>query len=67
MKKFEHINATTLDEAVLALDSGKAQVIAGGTDLLGTLKDEILLIIRNAGQHKDHPGMDISKKRGCSR
>ena len=42
MKKFEHVNAATLDEAVLALSTGKARIIAGGTDLLPSLKDEIL-------------------------
>ena len=42
MKTFKHINAKTIDEAVSALGQGKAMVIAGGTDLLGTLKDGIL-------------------------
>jgi xanthine dehydrogenase YagS FAD-binding subunit len=42
MKKFEHVNAATLDEAVLALSAGKARIMAGGTDLLPSLKDEIL-------------------------
>ena len=42
MKKFKHINATTIEEAVSILASGKAQVIAGGTDLLGVLKDNLL-------------------------
>jgi len=39
MKKFTHINATTVDEAVSALSQygDKANVIAGGTDLLGEL------------------------------
>lgn len=38
MKKFTHINATTIEEAVSSLQQGKAEVIAGGTDLLGMLK-----------------------------
>jgi NADPH-dependent glutamate synthase beta subunit-like oxidoreductase len=42
MKPFNHTNAATLDEAVTALGTGKARLIAGGTDLLGTLKDNIL-------------------------
>ena len=44
MRAFEHFNATTLDEAVAILEryGGRARVIAGGTDLLGKLKDEIL-------------------------
>jgi xanthine dehydrogenase YagS FAD-binding subunit len=37
MNKITHVNAKTLDEAVAAL-TGKAEVIAGGTDLYGTLK-----------------------------
>ena len=40
MKRFTHINATTVDEAVSALSQygDKANVIAGGTDLLGQLQ-----------------------------
>ena len=38
MREFTHINATSVDEAVSALQGGKAAVIAGGTDLVGTLK-----------------------------
>lgn len=41
MKPFNHINATSVDEAVAALKDHN-MVIAGGTDLLGTLKDNIL-------------------------
>jgi xanthine dehydrogenase YagS FAD-binding subunit len=44
MRTFEHFNAHSIDQALsLAEDfKGKAQFIAGGTDLLGVLKDEIL-------------------------
>ena len=44
MRAFEHFNATTLDEAVAILGryGDRARVVAGGTDLLGKLKDEIL-------------------------
>lgn len=44
MKEFRHVNATTVEEAVSTLKeySGRAKVIAGGTDLLGEMKDEIL-------------------------
>jgi len=44
MRKFTHINASNIDEAVswLRRYGLKANVIAGGTDLLGKLKDEIL-------------------------
>jgi len=38
MREFTHINATSVDEAVSALQGGKAAVIAGGTDLIGTLR-----------------------------
>jgi xanthine dehydrogenase YagS FAD-binding subunit len=42
MKAFKHVNAKTLAEATSALAGGKATVIAGGTDLMGQLKDNIL-------------------------
>jgi xanthine dehydrogenase YagS FAD-binding subunit len=44
MKDFKHFNAVSVDEAVSLLKqfNGKAVVIAGGTDLLGTLKADIL-------------------------
>jgi xanthine dehydrogenase YagS FAD-binding subunit len=42
MKAFNHVNAKTLAEAKTALAGGKATLIAGGTDLIGTLKDNIL-------------------------
>lgn len=44
MKQFLHFNAKTIEEAVSLLDKykGKAQIIAGGTDLLGQLKDRSL-------------------------
>ncbi len=44
MRTFKHINARTVDEAVKALRhyGTKASVIAGGTDLVGKMKDEVL-------------------------
>jgi len=42
MRNFKHINANTIDEAVGNLGDGKAKVIAGGTDLLGAMKEEVL-------------------------
>ena len=42
MKPFKHINAKSIEEAAEALSAGKTSLIAGGTDLLGTLKDNIL-------------------------
>ena len=43
MRNFRHHNAASLTEAatLLAESQGQAQAYAGGTDLLGTLKDEI--------------------------
>jgi xanthine dehydrogenase YagS FAD-binding subunit len=44
VKAFKHFNATSVDEAIALMRSfkGHANLIAGGTDLLGVLKDEIL-------------------------
>lgn len=42
MKYFEHVDAANLEEAAACLKTGKAKAIAGGTDLLGVLKDKIL-------------------------
>jgi NADPH-dependent glutamate synthase beta subunit-like oxidoreductase/CO/xanthine dehydrogenase FAD-binding subunit len=43
MHTFDHVSVASLDEAVARLgkDRTKAAVVAGGTDLLGVLKDEI--------------------------
>jgi xanthine dehydrogenase YagS FAD-binding subunit len=44
MKPFRHFDAESVEEALALLSaySGNARVIAGGTDLLGVLKSEIL-------------------------
>jgi len=42
MKPFQHTSVKTVDEAADALSDARSRVIAGGTDLLGTLKDNIL-------------------------
>lgn len=44
MKSFKHIDVKTVNEAcgLLGKHKGKARMIAGGTDLLGILKDKIL-------------------------
>ena len=44
LRKFEHINARTIEEAVAALRryGDKACVMAGGTDLIGTMRFEVL-------------------------
>lgn len=43
MKWFEHHNARSMEDAVALLNEygGKAKLIAGGTDLLGALKDRV--------------------------
>ena len=43
MKRFEHFDARTIDEAIslLVKYEGGAKVIAGGTDLIRALKDDI--------------------------
>jgi xanthine dehydrogenase YagS FAD-binding subunit len=43
MKTFEHYNAATVDEAaaLLAAHPGEGALIAGGTDLMGGLRDDI--------------------------
>ena len=42
MRPFKHANAKTVDEAVSLLGDARGKVMSGGTDLLGTLKDDIL-------------------------
>ena len=44
MKSFKHFTVNSVDEAVLLLKTyeGRSKIIAGGTDLLGVLKSNIL-------------------------
>ncbi|WP_302327289.1 FAD-dependent oxidoreductase [Enterocloster lavalensis] len=44
MKQFEHVNAASFEEAgrMLKESGGTAQAMAGGSDLLGTYKDNLL-------------------------
>jgi xanthine dehydrogenase YagS FAD-binding subunit len=42
MRQFIHLDATTITEASNATSSAGSALIAGGTDLLGILKDEVL-------------------------
>jgi xanthine dehydrogenase YagS FAD-binding subunit len=42
LSPYTHIDATTIDKAAAALAQGKAEVLAGGTDLLGTMRFEAL-------------------------
>ena len=61
MRNFAHVNATSLDQATEMLRRyGKsAAVIAGGTDLLGKMKDEILQTYPEALINiKSIPGLD---------
>jgi xanthine dehydrogenase YagS FAD-binding subunit len=63
MKAFKHTNAKTLAEAKTALAGGKSTLIAGGTDLIGMLKDNILptypeMLINI----KTIPGLDFIKE-----
>jgi xanthine dehydrogenase YagS FAD-binding subunit len=69
VKAFKHVNATSVDEAISLMRSykGKADLIAGGTDLLGALKDEILPDYPEAVINiKTIPGLDKieEKKQG---
>jgi xanthine dehydrogenase YagS FAD-binding subunit len=62
MRKFSHINASSVDEAVswLRRYGHRANVIAGGTDLLGKMKDEVLPTYPEAIINlKTVPGLDF--------
>ncbi len=62
MNKFTHINATSIEEAVSLLQRyhGRANLIAGGTDLLGKLKDEVMPAYPEAIINlKGIPGLDF--------
>ncbi len=41
MPSFEYVRARSIDEAVSLLSSGSARIHAGGTDLLGCLRDRV--------------------------
>jgi xanthine dehydrogenase YagS FAD-binding subunit len=67
MRKFTHVNARSIDEAVSFLRryGDRAEVIAGGTDLLGKLKDEILPRYPEAVINiKTIPGLEFIKEEG---
>ena len=58
MKHFQHQDALTIEEAALEKANG-AEVIAGGTDLLGVLKDKITLDYPDKVVNiKSIPGLD---------
>jgi len=67
MRNFAHVNPATLDEALEALRryGKRAALIAGGTDLLGKMKDEILPTYPEALVNlKSIPGLDFIAPRG---
>jgi xanthine dehydrogenase YagS FAD-binding subunit len=65
MKPFNHTNATSLAEVKTALAGGKTIIIVGGTDLLGTLKDNILPTYPSTVINlKTVPGLDFIKEEG---
>jgi xanthine dehydrogenase YagS FAD-binding subunit len=67
VKAFKHFNATSVDGAIALMRSskGNANLIAGGTDLLGVLKDEILPKYPEAIINiKTIPGLDDVKENG---
>jgi len=65
MKPFNHTNATSLAEIKTALADGKTMLIAGGTDLLGTLKDNTLRDYPSTVINlKTVPGLDFIKEQG---
>ncbi|MDR3310560.1 MAG: FAD binding domain-containing protein [Oscillospiraceae bacterium] len=62
MKTFLHTNAKSVKEAADVLSEGNAKVIAGGTDVLGTLKDDILPIYpKSVVNIKTIPGLSYIK------
>jgi xanthine dehydrogenase YagS FAD-binding subunit len=65
MRKFSHINASSVDEAIswLRRYGQRACVVAGGTDLLGKMKDEILPTYPEAIINlKTIPGLNFIKE-----
>ncbi len=65
LKKFAHVDAKTVEEAASLLRAGQAAVLSGGTDLLGTLRFEVLPtypeVLINL---KSIPEMDYIKEAG---
>lgn len=65
MKPFNHTNAKTLAEVRTALADGKSAIIAGGTDLLGLLKDNVLPTYPETVINiKSIPGLDYIREEG---
>jgi xanthine dehydrogenase YagS FAD-binding subunit len=67
MKRFVHFNARSIEDAVSLLGryGKKSEIIAGGTDLLGKMKDEILPRHPEAIINiKSIPGLDFIQPEG---
>ena len=67
MKKFKYFNAATAQDAVSVLNQykGVSKIIAGGTDVLGQIKDEILPDYPQALVNlKTIPDLDYIKEEG---
>jgi xanthine dehydrogenase YagS FAD-binding subunit len=67
LKSFNHLNAKTVTDAVTLLTQygTKAKIIAGGTDLLGSMKDDILPTYPDAVVNlKTISGLDYIKEEG---
>lgn len=65
MKPFHHINGKSIARAVDQLNKyeGRASILAGGTDLLGVLKDQILPVYPEALINiKTIPGLDYIRE-----
>ena len=64
-KRFAHIDAKTVEEASSILKAGKSALIAGGTDLLGGMRFEILPTHPETVVNlKTIPGLDYIKEEG---
>ncbi|MGE5839108.1 MAG: FAD binding domain-containing protein [Deltaproteobacteria bacterium] len=67
MRKFAHFNARSIEEAVSILRryGGHAHLIAGGTDIVGKMKDHILPVYPEALVNlKTIPNMDAIREEG---
>jgi len=49
MQSIKHINSKSVDETVSLLKEANSAILAGGTDLLGTIKDEVHLRTSTSG------------------
>src|SRR5512140_1069910 len=61
MKRFEYVKATSVEEAVKLLSAQNARALAGGTDLLGVMKEALLPTDRVVNL-KTIPNLDYIKE-----